>query len=542
MVGRDAVICSSTTSLLISTRNGTALVSNAVQSALDAEGFLALWHSPTASRRAFLEWLERQVAELDVRDPGLRHLLSSELWPYRQPGQQRVASALRNAGRSALPVTAKRAARRIASRMEAVRLREAANQRRPDSEQVLTSGSHSPLRILIISPDFPTPLDQGFRIRVHHLASALAEHRHEVSLLAPSTDGSTSMKDSSNFEVLPVTERAGPHPTSVRWRMTKLLRGHPSDWLAHWVPSLRIALDRLLTQRTFDIIQVEIPELLPVAVRRGAYVVLDSHNIWSELGRRRRSLRPWSVRRASRSMLFWRDLAVERRAWRKADLCLATSTREQAVMRAAGARAVTVPNGVELAPLLAPVHGAGAGEPYLVFVGVMSYEPNADAMLHMIRDIMPLVRRERPDVKLVVVGRGVSDELAAVANASIQFAGGVPDVRPYVAGAAVSVVPLRAGSGTRLKILEAMALGCPVVSTSVGAEGLDLVNGIHALISDGPDAFAASILSLLAAPERAKELARAGRTLAESKYAWSVIGKTLTGHYEDLASGRDVAP
>lgn len=384
------------------------------------------------------------------------------------------------------------------------------------------------------------PLDQGFRIRVHHLAEALAQHGHEVCLLAPTTDRPALVVDPGSYEVIAVTDRAGPRPESWRWRLTKLLRGRPSDWLSHRVPAFGIALDRLLTQRAFDIIQVEIPELVPVARGRGAHVVLDSHNIWSELSLRRRSLRPWTARRALGSLLFRRDLAVERRAWRQADLCLATSEREAAVMRAVAARVVTIPNGADPVPRTTAA-GKRAGRPYLVFVGLLSYEPNADALRHLVRDVLPLVHREQPDLDLVVVGRGASSELAALADGRVRFAGGVPDVRPFVAGAAISVVPLRAGSGTRLKILEAMALGRPVVSTSVGAEGLDLVDGTHALIADGAEAFAAAILSLLSAPGRADEMGRAGRRLVESRYAWSVIGKQLTGHYEDLASGRHVA-
>ncbi len=511
-------------------------------------------YSPTAPRGVFLAWLERHFAEAGIRDPGLRRLLRKELWPYRHRLQHQVLRALRSRLRSALPVTVKRAARRGLRRVAAAR-RRAATRQGPRPQRVATLDPGSRLRILIVSPDLPAPLDQGFRIRVHHLASALADHGHDVSLLAP-TDGSVPVEGFADVEVIAVTERTGTRPTTWRWRLSKLVRGRPSEWLSHWVPALGMALDRLLTHRSFDIIQVEIPELVPVAADRGAYVVLDSHNIWSELGRRRRSLHPWSARRAIRSMLFWRDRAVERRAWRRADLCLATSAREEAVMRASGARVVTVPNGVEPAtvvplvdgtvdstvagPVNGTANGTADGKPYLVFVGVMSYEPNADAMLHMVRDILPLVRRERPDVELVVVGRGVSDELAALADGSVRFTGGVPDVRPYVAGAAVSVVPLRAGSGTRLKILEAMALGCPVVSTSVGAEGLNLVDGTQALIADEPEAFAAAVLSLLASPERAEAVGRAGRAVAESTYAWSVIGKQLAAHYEELSNGRDV--
>ena len=161
----------------------------------------------------------------------------------------------------------------------------------------------------------------------------------------------------------------------------------------------------------------------------------------------------------------------------------------------------------------------------LVFTGAMDWMPNEDAILYFLDSILPLIRKEIADVKLTVVGRRPSDKLQSIAEkiGGIRVTGRVEDVRPYVAAAAVYVVPLRVGSGTRLKIFEAMAMGKAIVSTSVGAEGLPVRDGVNLLLGDTAQQFAGKVVSLLGDAEQRRRLGSAARRLVEERYSWSSV-------------------
>jgi len=166
----------------------------------------------------------------------------------------------------------------------------------------------------------------------------------------------------------------------------------------------------------------------------------------------------------------------------------------------------------------------------LLFVGVIGYPPNADAVLYFCKSIMPLVRRKIPDVQLTVVGNAPPPEVCKLAvRDEVVVTGVVDDLVAYYARATVCVVPLRAGGGTRLKILEAMAFGRPVVSTSIGCEGLAAVDGEHLLIGDSPEDFAQNVIQLLLEPDLRHRITIAARRMVEQRYDWPIIGRKLCG-------------
>lgn len=401
-------------------------------------------------------------------------------------------------------------------------------------------------RILIVSPDAAGPPDQGFRIRVHQLALALARAGRPVTLLAVSPGhGGSGTADAAlrtaGVEVVEVeAKRSASGGTGRPGRLRRglaLVQGRPIDTLAARVAVLGPAIERTIQGRAVAAIQVELPELVAAAGGHGLPVVLDAHNIWSELTSRRAALDRSVPRRVLRRLLARRQRATERRAWAAADLCLAVSEREGALLRAEGARAVAVvPNGVALDAGPAPVPALATEPPTLVFVGLLAYGPNRDAVAHLVRDILPLVQARRPRVRVRIVGDGATDELLRLAGPSVEFTGRLDDVRPVVRSADVVVVPLRIGSGTRLKILEGMALGRPVVSTTIGAEGIELVDGRDALIADGAAPVASAILRLLDDPALAARIGAAGRTLVERAYGWDPVGARLAAAYDALLS------
>jgi polysaccharide biosynthesis protein PslH len=173
---------------------------------------------------------------------------------------------------------------------------------------------------------------------------------------------------------------------------------------------------------------------------------------------------------------------------------------------------------------------------YLVFTGSMDWRPNQDAARYFVRDILPMLRKAKPDLECAFVGRSPPADIKNLARVpGVHITGTVDDVRPYVERAAVYVVPLRIGGGSRLKILEALAMGCAVVSTTVGAEGLDVVHERQVVLADDPQAFAAAVLRLLDDPERCRELAIQGRLLVEKQYGWDALSERFGSFVREIA-------
>jgi glycosyltransferase involved in cell wall biosynthesis len=197
-------------------------------------------------------------------------------------------------------------------------------------------------------------------------------------------------------------------------------------------------------------------------------------------------------------------------------------------------RLAVVPNGVDTAAC-----SGSFGDPQadtLIYPGALSYEANFDAVAHFLSAIWPRLRTVRPGVRLCVTGRAAPEQIAALPVADgVEFTGYLDDVRPAVARAWAEVVPLRKGGGTRLKVLEALALGTPVVSTSKGVEGLDLEDGRHVLVADTADAFAAATERLLGQPELRARLGEAGRHVVRQRYDWRAIGAGLDDLVHEIA-------
>jgi len=192
-----------------------------------------------------------------------------------------------------------------------------------------------------------------------------------------------------------------------------------------------------------------------------------------------------------------------------------------------------IPNGVDLESFDGVEPADFPGTP-MVFVGSMDWAPNSDGVVWFAREILPLIRQQIPDATFFAVGRNPPanvQELASIEGVSVS--GAVPDVRPYVLGARVCPVPLRSGSGTRLKILEAFAARRPVVSTRIGAEGIAVTDEENLLLADDPEAFAAAVIRVVKDAELSGRLGEAGRALAEERYSWRAIGEQVAALYDE---------
>jgi glycosyltransferase involved in cell wall biosynthesis len=228
----------------------------------------------------------------------------------------------------------------------------------------------------------------------------------------------------------------------------------------------------------------------------------------------------------------------ERRILSRHRNLMAVSSADEAFLKQhfPNARTYLVTNGVDAEKFSR--NGQPSDPNTILFVGAFEYQPNVDAFFYFCREILPLVRAQRPETKFVAAGRHPNDAMReyAGANSGISLTGTVDDVRPYYCRASVVVIPLLVGSGMKLKTLEAFGMGVPVVSTSVGCEGLEVESGVHCAIADTPDAFAEQALQLLAKPERALELARRARQFATERYDWKNIAPEFDRQLVQIAS------
>jgi glycosyltransferase involved in cell wall biosynthesis len=287
-----------------------------------------------------------------------------------------------------------------------------------------------------------------------------------------------------------------------------------------------------LARESFDVVHVEGIELAPYlgvveAAQPRPLIVFDDHNCEYLLQQRvfLTDLRiPARWPGAAYSLVQWRRLRrYEAQACRRADRVLAVSEADAAALQrlVPGLDVVVVPNGIDTR---AYFPSPGSSISTLVFTGTMDFRPNVDAVLWFAREVLPRIRAEVPETRLVVVGQRPHRRLDALwKDPAVTLTGWVEDTRPYIADAAVYVVPLRMGGGTRLKLLEAMAMGKPMVSTRLGAEGYPVTHGRELLLADTPADFAAAVVALLRSPEQQAELGRVARAFVERWYDWRVI-------------------
>jgi polysaccharide biosynthesis protein PslH len=296
-------------------------------------------------------------------------------------------------------------------------------------------------------------------------------------------------------------------------------------------------LQRLVDEGRFDIVQVEFAQMAAFRLRRDAgrrhRTVLDEHNIEFDIVRRTATAEVSPARRAY-SAVDWRKLKREEQAaWRRFDGVALTSERDARMLLQLEPRTrhAVVPNGVDI-ELFRP-SAAAPEENNLLFFGAMNYYPNRQGIDFFLQQVFPLVLARRPGTKLWIVGPG-ADDLMKFRGPNVEVTGFVDAVEPYIDRAAAVVVPLRLGGGTRLKIVEAMSKAKAIISTNIGAEGIDVVHGEHALLADEPQDFANQVERVLSDRELAARLGSSARDLAVSRYSWPALVRGLEGFYDQL--------
>ena len=373
--------------------------------------------------------------------------------------------------------------------------------------------------------------------------------KHDVSVLSlvdPGEDTADSLRATREYCRRAVTV-AGPRRYALGGKkriiqLATLLSPWSYERLAYHQGAMQVALDELVTRERFDVIQFEFAQMAGYrtsTARPRPILVLDEHNIEFDVVRRTADADVGALRRLY-SAVNWRKLRREERtAWRRIDGCVLTSARDREVLGAdqPGVRSCVVPNGVDVEEFV-PDQSRAPADDTILFFGAINYHPNTDGLLFFLREVWPILKATRPGVRFRVVGPNPPPSIARWPDPAVEVTGYVDDVRVAIGAASVVVVPLRIGGGTRLKVVEAMALGKALVSTTLGAEGIDVTHERDVLIADAPADFARQVLRVLEDRGLARRLGTEARQLAVQRYSWRAASERLLEFYRELgASG-----
>lgn len=389
------------------------------------------------------------------------------------------------------------------------------------------AGSH--LRILWVKAGKLLPVDTGGKIRSYNILRHLARS-HEVNLLSYYGGKRDDVYEGDIHRELPGTKTicTGALDGNVLAQSVDYLRrvfqAPPFAVSKFTHPSVRTAVASLLDAKSFDVAVCDfLSASLNFPARLSTPTVLFQHNVETALWRRMASTEKNPLKRLAYQIEAAKMERYEKRALKRFRHVIAVSEndRQQMLTMEPNCAITTVPTGVDTLryPVAPP---ANLTPPKIVFTGSMDWEPNLDAVTYFCQDIFPRVRAEYPSALFQIVGRNPHPRIKQLASKNVQVTGTVPSVAEYLRDATLVIVPLRIGGGTRLKIFEAMAMGKAVISTSVGAEGLDIHSGQDLILADDPTAFADAILTLIRDPILRQRYENSAAKLA-AQYDWSNI-------------------
>lgn len=401
----------------------------------------------------------------------------------------------------------------------------------------------APMKILWVKAGGLVPPDTGGKIRSYSILRELArEHTITFFSFYGAHAGDSHSQLETVFHRVVTIPLDLPQPKSFRELCEyglRLFSREPYNISKYCRPRVRHELRRLLNQERFDAIVCDfviaagaIPWEFP------APKVLFTHNVESVIW--------WRHYQVARNPLWkalswreWRTMeAAERRYLRQADHVLTVSEDDRRFFAQCvdATKLSVIPTGADT-EFFAPTQETETANT-LVFTGSMDWLPNEDGVVYFMKEMLPLIRREVPEVSLTIVGRNPSQRLQdlAASTANVSLTGWVDDIRPFLSRAAVVVVPLRIGGGTRLKIFEAMSMGKAIVSTTIGAEGLPVVPNEHLVIADDPSGFARSTLLLLRDAARRRAMGITARKLVVENYSWARVAKQFADILTDVVT------
>jgi glycosyltransferase involved in cell wall biosynthesis len=397
------------------------------------------------------------------------------------------------------------------------------------------------MRVLWVKAGKLLPVDTGGKIRSYNLLRHLAA-QHDVTLLSYYGGPKDAVYEADIRRQFPLAETvhtAAPDAPTLRGVIDyarHVLSAAPYAVTKFTSPAVRRLIKTWFQEGRFDVAvcdflsaSLNFPDTLSIPS------VLFQHNVESVLWRRQAAHEPNLMKRAAFTLEAAKMARYERATVGRFPRVIAVSDRDRQAMTPMTdpSRLTVVPTGVDVATYRAAA-GSPGNQPIAMFLGSMDWEANVDAVDYFCRDIWPAVTAAVPGARFRIVGRNPHPRVQRLASDSVEVTGRVPSVVDHLRQAAVFVVPLRVGGGTRLKIFEAMAAGKAVVSTTVGAEGLDVHDGLDVVLADSPSRFAAATIDLLRNRERRRQFETAASELA-ARYDWSVIAQQFDAILRDVA-------
>jgi len=403
------------------------------------------------------------------------------------------------------------------------------------------------MHILLLTQIVPYPPDSGPKVKTYHVLRYLAKRGHQITLASFVRDHERQYLDHLQVyckEIHPVPMRRSRIADGMAY-LAGLRSGLPFLVTRDAQSEMQRLIDHL-AQQPFDIVHADQLTMAQYALQfhrsnRLPAIVFDAHNAVYEIVARARQtalplVRPALALEAKRLKRYEASLVEQ------FDQTLAVSEIDKRALLQASPTASKYDSKISVIPIavdcttLQPIRRAD-GSHNILTVGTLFYPPNADGVRWFLSDVFSIVQKQFPAVTLSVVGPRPPKDIVEFGKRNaecVQVTGYVPDLQPYFERAALMVVPVRAGSGMRVRILEALARGIPVVTTTTGVEGIDAIAGEHLLVADEPNEFANAIVRLLRDPQLGATLAQNGRRLAEQKYDWQVVLPKLEAVYTSL--------
>jgi len=391
----------------------------------------------------------------------------------------------------------------------------------------------------VIDEEIPFPPNSGKRIRTFNLFKYLAK-KHEIVWISRQLEGVQSSR--TDFEALGIRTQVLGEPVRRKSGLqfyisllANLLSPNPYVVSSHFSKEMSRAIRDICLREPFDLVHCE---WTPYAANMQGLgplpTVCSAHNVESMVWYRNQCIEKNPIKKLYIGLQARKMERFERQTLPAFTRVISVSDRDRHIISTwvASDHIAVIPNGVDIDYFRRDCNPEVPKS--LVFVGSLDWRPNIDCVLYFLDEIWPLVKSAVPESSFSIVGRNPHHSLRirAEREPSVNIYASVQDVRPFVNSATVCVVPLRIGSGSRLKILEAFAMEKAVVSTSIGAEGLEVEHGRHLLIADSPADFAGAVAKLLSDAERRRQLSVEGRELVERQYAWPALAAQLESEWE----------
>jgi glycosyltransferase involved in cell wall biosynthesis len=406
------------------------------------------------------------------------------------------------------------------------------------------------MRLLFLSFAFPLPANNGHRMRTWSILEALAAEGHDLTLLTFGQPGEAGGYDVAlrkvcrEIEIVPLILESLSSTANYLERLVGLFLAQPYAVRRFASSEMQARIRQFLARGSFDAVLCDTVYSAVNLSDTHVPVILNCHDVEHVVLERYVALEQNPVKR----LYAWREISKLRK-WeeatcRQAAIAMACSENDRQLLSSLcpGLCAMVVPNVVDF-DCYAPREDGNTST--ILFQGAMDWFPNRDAVTFFVARMLPVLKQSVPHIRFVVAGRNPPPAFVSkfAGVSGIKFTGNVPDMRAEIAKAAVCIVPLRIGSGTRLKILEAAAMAKPVVSTRIGAEGLNFVDGEEIVLADEPRAFARAIVALLADPARRRTMGLAARRRVEIQYSMSALRSALGQALAQLpANLSNVAP